>query len=358
MHWKGIATVGLIVAAFAWSSNIAGPASANAFPANPGQLPNSADKLNWVNYTDTAEGAFSMDVPVGWQVQGGMYRFGYFDVRWMMDARSLDGKIILRVSDANVPPYALPGPHTGREGQPFFKPQQFQMMVSSYRDGQGYAAMYAKHRFASVCKTMNPRQPDWTPNLPPEMKDDLGTKSTDGSVFYDCDTSDGPRIAGVFVHSTLNPNGGFWVVLPVSFLAAPARAADAHAMVQHMLDSWRKNPQWVQYQQQITQAGLERVRENFGQFMKQMQAYHQARTAAMNQQVAGFEAHQNAQARQVSSWGETLTGLETVSDPSTGTQFQVFTGPKANQYINGNGVIVNSNLSPGPEFHQLTTVQH
>jgi hypothetical protein len=45
-----------------------------------------------VRYTDSAEGAFSMDVPVGWQVQGGMYRFGYFDVRWMMAARSLDEK--------------------------------------------------------------------------------------------------------------------------------------------------------------------------------------------------------------------------------------------------------------------------
>jgi hypothetical protein len=29
-----------------------------------------------VRYTDNAEGAFSMEVPVGWQVESGMYRFG------------------------------------------------------------------------------------------------------------------------------------------------------------------------------------------------------------------------------------------------------------------------------------------
>jgi hypothetical protein len=44
-------------------------------------LPKTADNISWVTYTDSAEGAFSMEVPVGWQVDGGMYRFGYFDVR-------------------------------------------------------------------------------------------------------------------------------------------------------------------------------------------------------------------------------------------------------------------------------------
>ena len=100
---------------FACACTSASPASSSAAPA-PAATP---AKLNWVNYTDSAEGAFSMDVPVSWQVQGGMYRFGYFDVRWMMDVRSLDGKIILRIDDVNIPPYVLPGPNTGSNGQPY-----------------------------------------------------------------------------------------------------------------------------------------------------------------------------------------------------------------------------------------------
>jgi hypothetical protein len=75
----------------------------------------------------------------------------------------------------------------------------------------------------------------------------------------------------------------------------------------------------------------------------------------MNQQVAHFESQQHAQAQQVSSWGETLTGLITVRDSATGTEFQVFSGPKANYYTNGNGVTVNSNLSPGAGFHAVTS---
>jgi hypothetical protein len=42
--------------------------------------------------------------------------------------------------------------------------------------------------------------------------------------------------------------------------------------------------------------------------------------------------------------------------PATGTQFQIFSGPKANYYINSSGVTINSNLSPGAGFHQVNQV--
>jgi hypothetical protein len=356
MKHKILIAICMTVAAFACSRSE--PTSAGNIPANSDQLSKSASALNWVEYTDSAEGAFSIDVPVGWQVQGGMYRFGYFDVRWMIDVRSLDGKIILRIDDANIPPYALPGPRTGRDGQPYFKPQQFQMIVSTYRDGQSYAEMYAKRRFASVCKTMTPRQPDWSPAMPSAWQIASGGQPTEGRISYDCATSDGPRIASVYARSTLYRSTGFWLADPViSIITTPSAASLAQSMVQRMIGSWRENPQWKQHQDRMTQVGLKQIRENFGQFMKQMQAYHQARAAAMNQQVAGFEARQNEQAQQVSSWGKTISGLQSVRDPQTGNQFQVFSGPKANYYMNGTGVKINSNISPGADFHQLTPVQ-
>jgi hypothetical protein len=231
------------------------------------------------------------------------------------------------------------------------------MMIARYRTGQSYAELYAKHRFSRICMTVRPRKPDWVPTTPPAWRDDPGTEGSDGSVSYECDTSDGPRIASVYVHTTLNPRTGIWFASPISILVTADRAGLAYTMVQHMIDTWQKNPQWVQYQNQMTQVGLDHVRANFQQFMHQMQAYHQERTVAMNQQVAGFEARQSAQAQQVSNFGEILTGVQSVSDPMTGSQFQVYSGPKANYYINGNGVKINSTVSPGPGFHQLTPVQ-
>jgi hypothetical protein len=319
-------------------------------------LPKSAAGLNWVRYTDSAEGAFSIEVPVGWQVQGGMYRFGYFDVRWMIDVRSLDGKLILRINDPNVPPYVLPGPHVAPLGHAEIKPQQYQMMVENYREAEPYADSYARHRFGSVCKSMTPRAADWQPKMPASWQGETGSRMTQASVSYDCATSDGPRTVIVFAINTLHPQSGLWQSVPVSIIATPDNVPLGESMMQRMIDSWAATPEWLKQQDDMTKMGLDQIRKGFGQFLQQMQTFHQQRQAAMNQQVAHFEAQQHGQAQQVSGWGETLTGLTTVSDSATGTQFQVFDGPKANFYTNGNGVTINSNLSPGPEFRELNPV--
>lgn len=310
--------------------------------------------LTWVNYTDNAEGAFSMDVPVGWQVEGGMYRFGYFDVRWMMDIRSLDGKVIIRIDDPNIPPYVLPGPHSGPAGHPAVRANMYQMVVDNYREAQPYAESYAKKRFASVCNSLTSKISDWTPSLPEDWKVTPGTKSTQASIAYDCATSDGPRIVNLYARTSVIGDQGLWTVDPmISILASSDKLPLAHTMTQHMIDSWKENPQWKEYQQQVTQMGLRQMQGEFQQFMQRMAVYHQQREAAMNAQVAHFEARQQAQADQVTSFGNILTGVTNLYDPATGTQFQAFSGPKANYYMNGQGVKINSNLNPGNGFHQV-----
>jgi hypothetical protein len=331
--------------------------AADKSPSTSAALPRAAESLNWVRYTDNAEGAFSMDVPVGWQIDGGMYRFGYFDVRWMMEARSLNGSVLIRIDDPNVPPYVLPGPHSGPAGHPAVRPQLYQMVVDNYREAQAYAESYAKRRFASACRSMTPRASDWTPTLPQAWQNEAGARSTEASIAYDCATSDGPRIINVYARDSIHGKDGLWMVDPIiSIIAKPEQVGLAQHMTQRMMESWRENDQWKQYQERMTQIGLNQIRGEFNQFMRQMQAYHQQREAAMNQQVAQFESRQQAQAAQVSSWGNTLTGLTNVYDPSTGTQFQVFSGPKSNYYVNGNGDKINSNLNPGNGFHQVYDV--
>jgi len=308
----------------------------------------------WVRYTDNAEGAFSIEVPVGWQVEGGMYRFGYFDVRWMMDVRSLDGKVIIRIDDPNIPPYVLPGPHSGPPGHPAVRPNMYQMVVDNYREAQPYAESYARGRFGSICSSLAPRPSEWTPSMPEAWKSPSGAKSSQASVAYDCATSDGPRVVNVYTRNTVVGNQGLWVVDPIiSILVSPDKRHLAQSMTQRMIDSWQENPEWKRYQDQITRAGLRQMQAEFGQFMQQMAAYHQQREAAMNQQVAHFESRQQEQAAQVTSWGNILTGVTNLHDPTTGQEFQVFSGPKANYYANGNGVKINSNLNPGNGFHQV-----
>ena len=328
--------------------------AATSFNAQPA----AASEVSWVQYADPAEHAFTLAVPQGWEIKGGTYRFGYFDVRWMMDARSPDGKIIIRIDDVNVPPYVLPGPDTGSEGQAYDRPKQFQMVVARYQNAESFAASYLSSRFKQVCPKLTPQAGSWRPTLPPEFQANA-MNQTEGSVAATCDTSDGPRFAAVYARTSLfqGNNYAFWTADPlISILSTSKEMAAAQAIAQHMLDSFHKNQQWVEYQNQMTQAGARMIEQNFQTFMAQMRAYDQARSSAMNQQVAGFEARENASQRQSSSFGETLTGLQDAVDPQTGQRFQVWSGPGANYYRNGEGDTVNANSLPGPGYHQLNPV--
>src|ERR1700731_2321369 len=64
--------------------------------------------LTWQRYQDPLENAFTLEVPNGWTVKGGMFRLGYSDHRAMVDMTSPDGKINIRLGDLAIPTYFLP----------------------------------------------------------------------------------------------------------------------------------------------------------------------------------------------------------------------------------------------------------
>jgi hypothetical protein len=242
MQPKRIAILRLAVMLISFGCNLV----SNNPTASIGHAP-SADNLNWVRDNDNAEGAFSMDIPFGWQINGGMYRFGYFDVRWMMDVRSLNGNVILRI-DA--------------------------------------------------------------------------------------------------IHGT----DGLWMVDPIiSIIAKPHDLAQA----QRLIDSWRETPEWKLHKAEMTQMILSPMQSEFKGFIRQMLVYHRQRESAIHQQVSQFESRQNALAAPVSSFGYTLIGLTKVYDPSMGSQFQMFSGPRSNYYVIGNGDKANSSVNPGNGFDQV-----
>jgi hypothetical protein len=316
----------------------------------------TSPKLTWIRFDDPAEHAFSLEVPQGWEVKGGLYRFGYFDVRWMVDVRSPDGKVILRVDDASIPPYLPPGPNTPRAGQPYNKPQQFQMMVENYQTGQAFAEKYAQARFNSACPKLVTQSWDWKPTIPAVFQEMKADTASEGSVFGTCNGSVGVRSVSVYARTSLfhQPSPGMWIADPVLSAVTTADSIPlAQTVAQHMLNTLQKNPQWEEYQKRMTQAGLQAIQRNFQQFMAQMRQYDQARSSAMNQQVAGFEARQNANQARFESWDEAFVGLTKAVDPMTGEEMQIWSGPNANYYRNGVGTVVNSNTNPGGNYHQL-----
>jgi hypothetical protein len=103
--------------------------------------------------------------------------------------------------------------------------------------------------------------------------------------------------------------------------------------------------QGVQYQRARQQQRTMVLSQQVQQFEAQMRS--------MRSQVNAFERRQGAQAAQVTSWGNTLTGITPTTDPLNGTTRDVWTGPKSGYWMNGLGEVMNSNVSPGAGWHPL-----
>ena len=154
--------------------------------------------------------------------------------------------------------------------------------------------------------------------------------------------------------------GGFWLVPRlVSYVAPPDQAALARAIMLHMTESYHIAPAWLAQQKQYDDDAVEyqrRRQQGRVTVLRQQVAQFETNMQAMQNQVNSFERGQAARQKQVDGFLNALNGITPTVDPF-GNPHNVFTGPKANYWINGQGQIVNSTDSPGPDWRQLTPTE-
>src|SRR5580658_558926 len=347
-----VASAGLLLclACHSPASNSAGPAAAAGEPP--------ARTQQWTQFTDPNEHAFTIDIPAGWTVRGGLFRLGYSDERPMVDMRSPDGQINLRLGDVAVPTYATPSPNHTREGEVYDLGLQARMIVARYRTGPEFAVLYAPSRFSEICH--NPQSGTPAPEL--SVADYLpiapnASQSSSGQIVYRCQGANGPLIAFAYAKTVLT--GSIWQApILASFVAPPDKVAEARALLSHSAQSFRLSPEWMQYQQRLDAEGLQYQRQRQqGRMIALQQQVQQfeAKMRAMQDQVNSFEAHQAAQARQVEGFTDVLNGVTPTTNPLTGETRKVWTGAQDNYWVNGLGQVVNSHDAPAAGWTQLQT---
>ncbi len=311
--------------------------------------------LTWTKFEDPSEQAFTVEVPQGWTVHGGLYRLGYSDYRPMIDLISPDGSINIRSGDVAVPTYFLPT-QNHREGELADLGAQAQGIYARYRSGKEYAGLYALSHFKSVCHTLTPMEVDQTP---PGKKDPNAAadsaQNTAGAIGYACDANGKSRDAYVYARTVLSSN--LWQVKAlISYIAPADQVQLARDIIRHLSETFQVSQKWVQYQNQMDQEGYQyqvaRQKQRLAELGQQVQQF-EAKMQGMRDQVNAFERRQAAQAAQVESFTNTLTGLTPTIDPLNGSKRLDWIGPNSGYWINGQGTVVNSNLSPGAGFHQL-----
>ena len=307
----------------------------------------------WAPFEDPLEHAFSLDAPAGWQVRGGLFRLGYSDERLMVDLRSPDGSIEIRLGDVAIPSYAVPNPPHTREGELVDLGAQAQLIVARYRTGPEFAVLYAHARFGGACRNAQADAqnasfavPDYLPQASePEQ-------ASAGAIAYRCETAGGPEVVVAYAKTALV--AGVWqAVTLASFAASPQEATRAKAIALRCARSFQLNPEWLDYQKGIDAEGLQyqrmrqqgrlrQIAEQVGQFEAQMQA--------MRNQATAFERRQAGQAEGISN---VLSGVTPTTDPLTGEERSVWTGPHANYWVNGLGEVVNATRAPSGDWHEL-----
>jgi len=164
----------------------------------------SALAASWTVFQDPAEQAFSLQVPTGWKITGGLYRFGPLDPRAMVDMVSPNGKTDIRFGDYHVPPFATLSTTMRqlgwREGHPYSPRNMAQQIVANYRPGWVFADLYGQGRFSSGCTRLNLKS---MRKVNPVHPSGPYMTTTAGEVVYTCDSSSGPKLAYVFAETQL-----------------------------------------------------------------------------------------------------------------------------------------------------------
>jgi hypothetical protein len=309
--------------------------------------PATAQPVSWVTMQEGGEHSFSVEAPKGWKVTGGTFRFSPYEPRMWVEMVSPDGATTIRLGDPLMPKtYAIPNWLTANyrltEGN-----WVLGKMLMKYLPGKAFADQYRQVKFAPSCHNMEVKQ---LKDEQPVFKPIPGTRQDSGDVIFTC-SMNGKPMAGYVVAETMYvpvpgigsvPKGDFWYVLGMGSLIAPQdQATDAAKVMWHAMTTFSINKEW------------------WARFTAASQTYTRTSIAATNQYTASaqanFQRQQAAQAKQADDFSRVLMGQTATVDPLDGTRRDVSTGPYNNYWMNGQGLVISSTLSPGSSFRQLQT---
>jgi len=246
---------------------------------------------------------------------------------------SPDGLTNLQIGDSTVPPYRVPGP--------MLPPGPG---VAQYVTAKVFATKYGQARFVSMCQGLVvTKSDDMAPKFHPAQQGISHT--TGGDAYFSCTTNGAPMAGYVYAETMLigpGTPGSSWLVVTLASLIAPAaQGTAAGAMLQHAGASLVMNPAWTQMQNQLN-----------NQAIQQINASTQATIAATNAENAREQGMISALNND--SFNDVINGVQSTTDASTGQKYITPLGTGGTQWVNGDNTVVESGLSPGAGFDQLT----
>lgn len=311
----------------------------------------SAAGVEFEKWTDPKEGAFSLEVPKGWKVTGGQFRFGPLDARPQIDAVSPDGKIRIRCGDTTLMTYSEPtalGDIQGyREGMTISVEGAYQAKIMRYFPGLAFVKDYVKHRIApdytDFAFAQERNRADVARQVGPAYERAYslaGQVAVDaGDVAFTCASQAG-RMRGGFFTLTFRIKGAnvslWWAHQLYGYVATESEAKRARAILGRMVATVRLNPAWVEAQARL---GNQVVRTT----CRLMEETSRALSAV----TRSWQASSDNIARK---WSNELGGLTDVMDPDTGETWRVSSGRNYYWHQPATGAVVGTDTFDRPDI--------
>lgn len=302
--------------------------------------------VSWVHYVDPAEHAFILDVPAGYEVQGGTVRVSQIDPRLDVRATAPDGSVKIHLGNSKLPNFAEPSPYR-REGTTIQLSGGQQLMVARYSPGVEFAYVYGQQLMQKVCPKPELKAARAVPN-PPRFSywASAGTTVMSGEAYFLC--PDQGSVGYVFASTgETNMQGSrSWTVSEImSFVASKHEAGPAFEMLQHMYYSIVLDQNWV--------AQLLRAQGAYGD---QSYANFKAQLAADAEQMRRIDA---AQQSNFQAMDNIISGITPTVDPTTGERHDVMNGTGDYYWTDGQGrtKTTKSYIAPGPFDRPLQPTQ-
>ncbi len=274
-----------------------------------GLFPAVASAVEWTKFNDPGEGAFSLEVPAGWQVVGGIKRLSVNQPHPVVGVLSPDKLTKIVLGDPAAIAY---GELTGqmralgfREGQSY-RPHGEPEIVRNYRTGTEWSAELAQRELqqddcTNVKVVRQQAIPALNRGLP--MPQGVEHRDTAGETYLTCVRQNilyaaygFSETAGDYYYQGNQVIAGVWTDdTSVVLLTPQGLGAQAMAVAGHMLNTMQWNPAWWQRQFHATVA--------------QSNALYAQATKAIAQQGA--------------SWDRTIRGVEQYTNPQTGKRVEV-----------------------------------
>ncbi len=330
-----------------------------------------------VRFVEPAEGAFSLSVPEGWAVMGGVSRApGASPTPWYRVV-SPNGGAELRSGDPRMPPsfidprYGVMGmfPMPGAVPRPYEPAAHF---------AEGYARQLARERGASAFVVSAWRDVDTV--LADEARPDVRARAVSlvqqgadlAGVAFACPDKAESGVVDVITLRMMLPTGLVWMPFFTATIGPAATWPHARATLLHIAFSKQENPEWQKLQSDLQQAQHQMAMDTIatGSRVMQIQAQSgmesiaahahrahiaaQANAEASDAQARGWQAQQRAdderQRRAVNAVRETVD----LYDPASGRVYRSAPAGFDTYWTDGVDRVVASDARDNPDPTRLT----